>query len=150
MIPNATSTVLSAFPLQRPALMVEAANFCAARYERERDLPGAVPGLLGRRTDTILSRLLAAEHQCEEERRARSAAYRPARHLQILAALLAEAGALHAQPENSEGAAFMAAPNARKSRMKTRRPASRKRPADRDVSPLQAKASGSDAFRVAM
>lgn len=76
--------------LCRPKILVSTAQYGARRYRRERDLPGAVPGLLSRPQGQILPRLWEAEAHCEQERRARSAAYRPGRHVQILAALLAE------------------------------------------------------------
>lgn len=148
MIPNAGNTLSSAFPLKRPQMMAAAARFCAARYTRTRDLPGAVPGLLAGRPDAILPRLLAAELQCEEERRAGSAAYRPARHLQILAALLAEAGALQ-ETEKNEGAALMAAPKLR-STNRNQNAGDRSTPPGHETCWPQAKASGSDALRVAI
>lgn len=76
--------------LSRPKILVSTALDGAQRYRRQRDLPGAIPGLLSRPTDQIVPRLREAEAMCEENRRTRSAAYRPARHVQILAALLAE------------------------------------------------------------
>src|SRR5690625_1135903 len=146
MIPNGSNPVSSAFPLKRPQVMAAAARFCAARYVRARDLPGAIPGLLAARADAILPRLLAAEHQCEEERRAGSAAYRPARHLQILAALLAEAGALQ-QAEKSEGAVLMTAPKSGIENRNFHVKGRSDRPGH-DACRPQAKASGSDALRV--
>lgn len=152
MIPNASNTLLSAFPLERPSMMAEAARFGAARYDRERDLPGAVPGLLAGRPDAILPKLLAAERQCEEERRTRNAAYRPARHLQILAALLAEAGALQNAAEKSKGATRSAAPKSRNTRRIRSRGTGQAahRPASHEARLSQANASGSDALRVAI
>lgn len=76
--------------MSRPKILVTTARYGAKRYRRERDLPGAVPGLLSRPQAEIVPKLREAEETCEEERRLRSAAYRPARHVQILAALLAE------------------------------------------------------------
>jgi hypothetical protein len=76
--------------LKRPKILVTTALNGAQRYRRQRDLPGAIPGLLARPADQIVPKLREAEAECEESRRARSAAYRPARHVQILAALLAE------------------------------------------------------------
>jgi hypothetical protein len=79
--------------MSRPKILVTTAQYGARRYRRSRDLPGAVPGLLAKSEAMILPELTAAEQKCESERRARSAAYRPALHVQILAALLAEAAA---------------------------------------------------------
>lgn len=145
MIPDASKALSSAFPLQRPQMMAEAARLCAARYIRARDLPGAVPGLLAGQPEAILPRLLEAEQRCEEERLTGDAAYRPARHLQILAALLAEAGPLQ-EAEKNEGAALTAAPKSRQVNENSCRSGRSIRPA----CPAQAKASGSDAFRVAI
>lgn len=76
--------------LSRPRILVRTAEIGARHYRRERDLPGAVPGLLNQPVRTIIPRLIDAEARCEEARRAHSAAYRPGRHVQVLAALLAE------------------------------------------------------------
>lgn len=78
-------------PMSRPTILVTTAQYGARRYQRERDLPGAVPGLLSRPEGEIVPRLQEAEEFCEHERRTRSASYRSARHVQVLAALLAEA-----------------------------------------------------------
>lgn len=83
--------VALAFPLTRPRLLARAARTGARLYCRERDLPGAVPGLLARPEAQILPRLAEAEARCEQARRSGAPDYRPARHVQILAALLAEA-----------------------------------------------------------
>ena len=50
----------------------------------------------------ILPRLAAAEERCEEERRAKSAGYRPALHVQILSALLAETRVLQTKASGSD------------------------------------------------
>lgn len=81
------------FPMMRPGLLARTARAGARLYRRERDLPGAIPGLLARPEAQILPRLAEAEARCENERRRGAVEYRPARHVQILAALLAEAGA---------------------------------------------------------
>lgn len=76
--------------MSRPNILVRTAKIGARFYRRDRDLPGAVPGLLSQPASKIIPRLIAAEEKCEMERRAKSAAYRPGRHVQVLAALLAE------------------------------------------------------------
>lgn len=88
--------------MSRPKLLVQTARIGAKNYRRDRDLPGAVPGLLAQTQEMILPRLAAAEAQCELDRRAKSAAYRPARHVQVLAALLAETVAAQAKASGSE------------------------------------------------
>ncbi len=90
------------FPMSRPRILAETASLGARRYRRGRDLPGAVPGLLAGTADAILPRLADEERRCEEARVGRSAAYRPAQHVQILSALLAEAGASQAKASASE------------------------------------------------
>jgi hypothetical protein len=85
----------STAPLIRPRLMIEAARKGARLYRRARDLPDALAGshphaALGS-SSAILARLTEVEWVCEDQRRSRSPAYRPGRHVQVLAALLAEA-----------------------------------------------------------
>lgn len=77
-------------PMLRPRLLIRAARWGARRYRRRRDLPAAVPGLLGRPETEILPALQRHEAESESMRRAGAPGYRPARHLQLLAALLAE------------------------------------------------------------
>ncbi len=81
----------AAMPLIRPKLLIETARIGASLYRRERDLPGAVPGLSTASRRRIVTRLRDAEWHCEELRRDRSPAYRPGKHVQILSALIAEA-----------------------------------------------------------
>ncbi|MEM7177160.1 MAG: DUF6477 family protein [Pseudomonadota bacterium] len=76
--------------MSRPTLLVRAAKTGARMYRRERDLPGAVPGLLQKPENSILPQLIATEQRCEAARRAKSPAYLIGHHVQVLAALLAE------------------------------------------------------------
>ena len=91
-------------PLIRPKLLIETARIGAGLYRRERDLPGAVPGLATASRGRIVTRLRDAEWHCEELRRGRSPAYRPGAHVQILSALIAEAdqGANQTKASGSE------------------------------------------------
>lgn len=94
MMPDAepeSETRTSLLPLARPAILVRAARAGAALYRRSRDLPQAVAGLHGGSRRSILARLAEGEARCEEERKRRAPGYRPSRHVQILAALMAEA-----------------------------------------------------------
>lgn len=143
-----TPQTLSIFPLRRPVTLAACARFGARRYRRDRDLPGAVPGLLAGDAAAILPRLVSEERRCEEARRARSAEYRPAQHVQILSALLAEAADVQASdgarattpmPPFSPGDTPISAP--------VRRPEAPGRVAR---ALPQAKASGSEALRLAM
>lgn len=85
--------------LSRPKILVHTARIGARHYRRERDLPGAVPGLLNQPVRTIIPRLIDAEARCEEARLAHSAAYRPGKHVQVMAALLAESAAAESAGE---------------------------------------------------
>ncbi len=82
--------------MSRPKLLVRAAKTGARLYRRERDLPGAVPGLLHKPEDSILPQLIATEERGEAARRAKSPAYRIGHHVQVLAALLAEQAQVNA------------------------------------------------------
>lgn len=77
--------------LRRPRLLIRAARCGLDDYRRDRDLAR----LLGRRPPPApgqaLERLLAEEERLEEIRRAGAAAYSPARHVELLIALMAEA-----------------------------------------------------------
>ena len=77
--------------LTRPRLLVKAAQYGAQLYRRSRDLPGAVPGLIAQPVARILPKLRETEAMLDRLRRDGSAAYRPGIHVQVLAALLAEA-----------------------------------------------------------
>lgn len=74
----------------RPTLLVHAAEAAARSYRRRRDLPGAVAELLSRPEGQILPTLAREEARLEAERRASAPGYRIGRHLQVLAAYLAE------------------------------------------------------------
>lgn len=96
MLQDKTQNTLigATFPMRRPKTLATCAQIGAQRYRRQRDLPNAVPGLLAGEARAILPRLVAEERRCEEARLARTAGYRPAEHVQILSALLAEAAAI--------------------------------------------------------
>lgn len=104
MIPQTSHAELisQVFPMQRPSTLAATARIGARRYQRERDLPGAVPGLMAGSPVAILPRLVAEERRCEEARRERSAGYRPGLHVQILSALLAEAAGVQAKASGSD------------------------------------------------
>lgn len=76
--------------LRRPKLLVRAARFGLADYDRERGLKrvfgtGSAPGP-GRAVASLIQR----EAEYEETRRAGRADYSPARHVEVLIALMAE------------------------------------------------------------
>lgn len=89
LAPHAAET----FPLHRPGRLARAARRVARCYRRERDLPGAAPGLLSRPNAQIVPRLAEMEARCEEARLARAGHYRAGQHVLLLAALLAESAA---------------------------------------------------------
>ncbi|GGD31724.1 DUF6477 family protein [Sinisalibacter lacisalsi] len=77
--------------LRRPRLLIRAARFGLADYNRERDLKRLMhlPAAPGPRI--AVDRLLRAEAEMETRRKQGVAAYSPARHVEILIALMAEA-----------------------------------------------------------
>lgn len=86
-MPNSTARLSG---LRRPRLLISAARIGLNDYRRTRDLKrlfGAVPQPSAAAT---LSRLLDAEEALEADRRAGSATYSPARHVDLLIALMAE------------------------------------------------------------
>jgi len=82
--------------MQRPRLLVRAARIGAETYRREQHLPrllgyGALP-----RSGAALMTLLDMERTLDAERRTSGAGYSPARHVDVLIALMAEARLLRA------------------------------------------------------
>lgn len=77
--------------LRRPRLLIRAARFGLADYDRPRDLKRLMrlPQAPGPRE--ALARLLEAEACMEDTRKAGGAGYSPARHVELLIALIAEA-----------------------------------------------------------
>lgn len=74
--------------LRRPRILIRAARFGLAEYRRERDLPR----LLGEvRPAAVVDELLAREAMAEADRARGAAGYSPARHVELLIALIAEA-----------------------------------------------------------
>lgn len=81
-------------PIRRPRLLNRAARAGAAVYRRDRDLARLLPKVFGQRV--VLPAIIAAEAVCENERRGGVATYSVARHVSLLAALVAESGAARA------------------------------------------------------
>ena len=75
--------------LRRPRLLMRAARFGLGDYRRDRDLRRLVSSSAS--PEETLPRLLVVEEQLEETRLAGDASYSPARHIDVLIALLAEA-----------------------------------------------------------
>lgn len=74
--------------LRRPRLLIRAARLGLQDYRRERDLQRLVGA--GVAADHALARLIGEEERLEEHRRAGTAAYSVARHIEILIAMISE------------------------------------------------------------
>lgn len=94
--------------LRRPRLLVSAARFAQAEYRREMSLrlalrghhDGALPG-----PADALALLLEIEAGLEALRRSRDAAWRPARHVMVLGAVMAEARLVDAAAQAAKATA---------------------------------------------
>jgi hypothetical protein len=75
--------------LRRPRLLMRAARFGLGDYRRDRDLRRLVNTPAS--PEETLPRLLVVEQQLEGTRLSGDASYSPARHIDVLIALLAEA-----------------------------------------------------------
>lgn len=82
-------TVLSR--LRRPKLLIRAARFGLAEYDRERDLRRVMRASTPPAPARAVPQLLEEEARLEQIRKAGGAAYSPARHVEVLIALMAEA-----------------------------------------------------------
>lgn len=74
--------------LQRPKMLIHAAQMGAADYRRERDLRRL--GHISLPPEQALPHLLQAEEQAEGKRRAGDLGYSPMQHIDLLIAVLAE------------------------------------------------------------
>lgn len=87
--------------LKRPPLLIRAARLCAESYNRE----GQLARLLGygqtAEGRALVLRLLDLENDLDARRRADDAGYSVFRHIDVLAALMAEARALRRGPDAS-------------------------------------------------
>ena len=77
--------------LSRPRLLVQAAQHGASQYERRRDLRRMLRVAVPPTARAALERLLPLEADLETRRRERATSYSYFRHVDILAALMAEA-----------------------------------------------------------
>ena len=75
--------------LRRPRLLMHAARFGLGDYRRERDLRRLVTATAT--PEETVPQLLSVEERLEATRIAGDASYSPARHIDVLIALLAEA-----------------------------------------------------------
>jgi hypothetical protein len=76
--------------LRRPRLLIRATRFGLRDYNRERDLRRLVRSETLPTPSMAIPTLIAEESRLEATRRARDAAYSPARHVELLIALVAE------------------------------------------------------------
>lgn len=77
--------------LRRPKLLIRAARFGMAEYDRNRDLRRLLKRIDAPSPERAVTILMAEEEKLEETRRAGEAAYSIARHIELLIALMAEA-----------------------------------------------------------
>jgi len=77
--------------LHRPRLLIRAARFGLSDFRRERDLRRILRDAAPPPGMATLARLLDLDEAMEHERTAGAATYRPARHVEVLIALMAEA-----------------------------------------------------------
>ena len=77
--------------LRRPRLLIRAARFGMADYNRERDLKRLIRESSAPTPARAVSRLMSEEAALEETRTSGDASYSVARHVDILIALMAEA-----------------------------------------------------------
>jgi len=82
-------TVLSR--LRRPKLLIRAARFGLDGYNRERDLRRLMHAPAAPTPLNAVPRLIEEEARLEESRKSGGVAYSPARHVEVLIALMAEA-----------------------------------------------------------
>lgn len=81
--------------LRRPPLLVEAARFGVDAYDRTAALPRLI-GAAARGPAQALMALIEREADLEARRRAGTGDYRPARHVELIVALMGEARLLRA------------------------------------------------------
>lgn len=77
--------------LSRPNLLVRAARFGMRDFNRTRSLRRLMPGETPPAPGQAFEALLEREAMMDEARRAGGAGYSPARHIEVLAALINEA-----------------------------------------------------------
>ena len=76
---------------RRPPLLVQAARIGAAGYHRDRALRRHLGWLRPPGNGAALSALMQLEEELEERRRDRDAGYSPARHVDVMIAVIGEA-----------------------------------------------------------
>ena len=77
--------------LRRPKLLIRAARFGLADYDRDRDLRRLMRTPAAPAPRQAMPGLIEEEARLEDIRKSGGAAYSPARHVEVLIALMAEA-----------------------------------------------------------
>lgn len=85
-----TSLIASLSNLRRPQTLMRAARFGLRDYSRERDLKRLIKKQNAPRPAKAIQELMALETVLEDTRQAGEAAYSVARHIEVLAAIMAE------------------------------------------------------------
>jgi hypothetical protein len=85
-----TPLLASLTTLRRPQTLMRAARFGLRDYSRERDLKRLIKKQKAPRPANAIEELMAMESVLEETRQAGQAAYSVARHIEVLAAIMAE------------------------------------------------------------
>ncbi|WP_308915175.1 DUF6477 family protein [Jannaschia sp. LMIT008] len=97
-MPIATDTIAhSIATLNRPKLLVRAATIAMAEYQRRRDLRRMLRVAIPATPTAALQKLIPIEADLERRRIGDGRSYSLARHVDILAALMAEAHAFNAE-----------------------------------------------------
>ncbi|WP_422028712.1 DUF6477 family protein [Roseovarius sp.] len=91
-----TSFVPDLAHLRRPALLIEAARVGVVTYSRERTLRRHLGDLHHPASEAVLETLLEIENELNQMRRIGSAGYSPARHVDVVIAILGEVRLMHA------------------------------------------------------
>ena len=76
--------------MRRPPLLVRAARIGSEDYRRSRHLPRLIGPQAAARPEEALARLIETEEPVDEARRAGTASYSSARHVELLSAIIAE------------------------------------------------------------
>ncbi|WP_202909495.1 DUF6477 family protein [Alkalilacustris brevis] len=118
--------------LRRPKLLIRAARFGLAEYRRTQvlqrlHLTSAANGQTPLQ-DEIVARLFEMEAHSEAQRQSGDPAYRVARHVELMIALMAEASLLAAPEDRTTRQPGAARPEYPRAATATRRPASRVHP----------------------
>lgn len=94
-----TDLIATLATLKRPRLLINAARLGVQDYRRDAHLPRQLGVPNPPRSADALEQLIEIELELDADRRARTAGYSPARHVEILIAMMAEARILRASEQ---------------------------------------------------